>query len=151
MCFGRQLRSGPFWVLWYKNRVLAGQTQHADGTLQPWLSGGQRAHLCLWRNGGQQRVWQSSQQLWSVWPRHTTVSRSLVEKPKEIASQLRKCDKCLFVLRWRELCGMREARKNHGLVVVNNRIYAVGGQGAIGTVHWWTINNAIIPTPKLLL
>ncbi|XP_003968914.1 kelch-like protein 7 isoform X1 [Takifugu rubripes] len=33
---------------------------------------------------------------------------------------------------WRELCGMREARKNHGLVVVNNRIYAVGGQGAIG-------------------
>lgn len=27
---------------------------------------------------------------------------------------------------------MREARKNHGLVVVNNRIYAVGGQGAIG-------------------
>lgn len=35
------------------------------------------------------------------------------------------------VHRWRELCGMREARKNHGLVVVNNRIYAVGGQGAI--------------------
>lgn len=35
------------------------------------------------------------------------------------------------VLRWRELCGMREARKNHGLVVINNRIYAVGGQGAI--------------------
>ncbi|KAE8282089.1 Kelch-like protein 7 [Larimichthys crocea] len=33
---------------------------------------------------------------------------------------------------WRELCGMREARKNHGLVVVNNRIYAVGGQGALG-------------------
>lgn len=30
---------------------------------------------------------------------------------------------------------MREARKNHGLVVVNNRIYAVGGQGAIGTLH----------------
>lgn len=27
---------------------------------------------------------------------------------------------------------MREARKNHGLVVVNNRIYAVGGQGALG-------------------
>lgn len=39
------------------------------------------------------------------------------------------------VLRWRELCGMREARKNHGLVVVNNRIYAVGGQGAIGTLY----------------
>lgn len=34
--------------------------------------------------------------------------------------------------KWRELCGMREARKNHCLVVVNNRIYAVGGQGAIG-------------------
>lgn len=33
---------------------------------------------------------------------------------------------------WRELCGMREARKNHGLVVVNNRIYAVGGQGTLG-------------------
>ncbi|XP_056154465.1 kelch-like protein 7 [Lampris incognitus] len=33
---------------------------------------------------------------------------------------------------WRELCGMKEARKNHGLVVVNNRIYAVGGQGALG-------------------
>lgn len=27
---------------------------------------------------------------------------------------------------------MREGRKNHGLVVVNNRIYAVGGQGAMG-------------------
>lgn len=27
---------------------------------------------------------------------------------------------------------MREARKNHGLVVVNNRIYAVGGQGPLG-------------------
>lgn len=39
------------------------------------------------------------------------------------------------VLRWRELCGMREARKNHGLVVVNNRIYAVGGQGALGTLR----------------
>ncbi|XP_060915472.1 kelch-like protein 7 [Labrus mixtus] len=33
---------------------------------------------------------------------------------------------------WRELCGMREARKNHGLAVVNSRIYAVGGQGALG-------------------
>lgn len=38
----------------------------------------------------------------------------------------------VVVLRWRELCGMKEARKNHGLVVVNNRIYAVGGQGALG-------------------
>lgn len=37
--------------------------------------------------------------------------------------------------RWRELCGMREARKNHGLVVVNNRIYAVGGQGALGALR----------------
>ncbi|KPP68542.1 kelch-like protein 7-like [Scleropages formosus] len=33
---------------------------------------------------------------------------------------------------WRELCGMREARKNHGLVFVNDRIYAVGGQNVIG-------------------
>uniref|UniRef100_A0AAQ5ZQW1 BTB domain-containing protein n=2 Tax=Amphiprion ocellaris TaxID=80972 RepID=A0AAQ5ZQW1_AMPOC len=33
---------------------------------------------------------------------------------------------------WKELCGMREARMNHGLVVVNNRIYAVGGQGTQG-------------------
>lgn len=30
---------------------------------------------------------------------------------------------------------MRESRKNHGLVVVNNRIYAVGGQGALGMTH----------------
>lgn len=37
-----------------------------------------------------------------------------------------------LVLRWRELSGMREARKNHGLVVVNNRIYAIGGQGTFG-------------------
>ncbi|KAI4888589.1 hypothetical protein NFI96_007707 [Prochilodus magdalenae] len=33
---------------------------------------------------------------------------------------------------WRVLCGMREARKNHGLVVVNSRIYAVGGQNGLG-------------------
>ncbi|CAM4639843.1 unnamed protein product [Leuciscus chuanchicus] len=33
---------------------------------------------------------------------------------------------------WRVLCGMREARKNHGLVVVNSRIYAVGGQNTLG-------------------
>uniref|UniRef100_A0A8C1MAM0 Kelch-like family member 7 n=1 Tax=Cyprinus carpio TaxID=7962 RepID=A0A8C1MAM0_CYPCA len=33
---------------------------------------------------------------------------------------------------WRALCGMREARKNHGLVVVNSRIYAVGGQNTLG-------------------
>lgn len=35
-------------------------------------------------------------------------------------------------VRWRVLCGMREARKNHGLVVVNSRIYAVGGQNTLG-------------------
>ncbi|KAF6717561.1 Kelch-like protein 7 [Oryzias melastigma] len=34
--------------------------------------------------------------------------------------------------KWRELSGMKEARKNHGLVVVNSRIYAVGGQGPLG-------------------
>ncbi|XP_021428159.1 kelch-like protein 7 [Oncorhynchus mykiss] len=33
---------------------------------------------------------------------------------------------------WRELSGMREARKNHGLVFVNNRIYAVGGMNGLG-------------------
>ncbi|KAJ8267273.1 hypothetical protein COCON_G00124450 [Conger conger] len=33
---------------------------------------------------------------------------------------------------WTELCGMREARKNHGLVFVNERIYAVGGQNGMG-------------------
>lgn len=49
----------------------------------------------------------------------------------------------LPVLRWRELCGMRESRKNHGLVVVNNRIYAVGGQGALGTKK---IDLTITPT-----
>lgn len=45
---------------------------------------------------------------------------------------------CLNVSRWRELCGMREARKNHGLVVVNNRIYAIGGQGTVGRKHFST-------------
>ncbi|KAG9333140.1 hypothetical protein JZ751_013398 [Albula glossodonta] len=33
---------------------------------------------------------------------------------------------------WRELCGMIECRKNHGLVFVNERIYAVGGQNGMG-------------------
>lgn len=28
---------------------------------------------------------------------------------------------------------MREPRKNHGLVFVNDRIYAVGGQNGMGT------------------
>ena len=30
---------------------------------------------------------------------------------------------------------MRESRKNHGLVVVNHRLYAIGGQGATGKNH----------------
>ncbi|KAF3843720.1 hypothetical protein F7725_002569 [Dissostichus mawsoni] len=34
--------------------------------------------------------------------------------------------------KWREMCEIREVRKNHGLVAVNGRIYAVGGQGALG-------------------
>ena len=29
---------------------------------------------------------------------------------------------------------MREARKNHGLVFVNERIYAVGGQNGMGMI-----------------
>uniref|UniRef100_A0A8C4SIK2 Kelch-like family member 7 n=1 Tax=Erpetoichthys calabaricus TaxID=27687 RepID=A0A8C4SIK2_ERPCA len=33
---------------------------------------------------------------------------------------------------WTELCPMIEARKNHGLVFVNDRIYAVGGQNGMG-------------------
>lgn len=36
---------------------------------------------------------------------------------------------------------MREARKNHGLAVVNNRIYAVGGQGALGTKNGYYYNH----------
>lgn len=62
----------------------------------------------------------------------------------------------LSVLRWRELCGMREARKNHGLAVVNNRIYAVGGQGAIGTKnryyynHYNDLNSAVITQLKIV-
>ncbi|XP_062384862.1 kelch-like protein 7 [Sardina pilchardus] len=45
---------------------------------------------------------------------------------------------------WRELCAMREGRKNHGLVAVNNRIYAVGGQGGLGgldTVEYYEIGT----------
>ncbi|KAK1172950.1 hypothetical protein AOXY_G5658 [Acipenser oxyrinchus oxyrinchus] len=34
--------------------------------------------------------------------------------------------------KWTELCPMIEARKNHGLVCVNDRIYAVGGQNGMG-------------------
>ncbi|XP_029502170.1 kelch-like protein 7 isoform X1 [Oncorhynchus nerka] len=40
---------------------------------------------------------------------------------------------------WRELSGMREARKNHGLVFVNNRIYAVGGMNGLGMAHTHTL------------
>uniref|UniRef100_A0A4W3JMH7 Kelch-like family member 7 n=1 Tax=Callorhinchus milii TaxID=7868 RepID=A0A4W3JMH7_CALMI len=33
---------------------------------------------------------------------------------------------------WTELAAMLEARKNHGLVFVNDRIYAIGGQNGLG-------------------
>ncbi|KAK9396327.1 Kelch like family member 7 [Crotalus adamanteus] len=33
---------------------------------------------------------------------------------------------------WTELCPMLEARKNHGLVVVKDKIFAVGGQNSLG-------------------
>ncbi|XP_014196918.1 kelch-like protein 7 [Haplochromis burtoni] len=33
---------------------------------------------------------------------------------------------------WRKLHEMRVARKNHGLVVIDNKIYAVGGEGSTG-------------------
>uniref|UniRef100_H3ATV3 Kelch like family member 7 n=1 Tax=Latimeria chalumnae TaxID=7897 RepID=H3ATV3_LATCH len=33
---------------------------------------------------------------------------------------------------WTELCPMIECRKNHGLVFVNDKIYAVGGQNGLG-------------------
>lgn len=64
--------------------------------------------------------------------------QQVVNRIRHVALLLIICVLCyalhlFFSLRWRELCGMREARKNHGLVVVNNRIYAVGGQGALGT------------------
>lgn len=36
--------------------------------------------------------------------------------------------------RWKKIRGMKDARKNHGLVVVNNRIFAIGGQGATGAL-----------------
>ncbi|XP_010871644.1 kelch-like protein 7 isoform X2 [Esox lucius] len=45
---------------------------------------------------------------------------------------------------WRELSGMREARKNHGLVFVNNRIYAVGGMNGLGgldSVEYYDISR----------
>ncbi|CAJ0966197.1 unnamed protein product [Ranitomeya imitator] len=34
---------------------------------------------------------------------------------------------------WTELCPMIEARKNHGLVFVKDRIFAIGGQNGLGT------------------
>ncbi|ROI69401.1 Kelch-like protein 7 [Anabarilius grahami] len=45
---------------------------------------------------------------------------------------------------WRVLCMMREARKNHGLVVVNSRIYVVGGQNTLGgldSVEYYEIGS----------
>lgn len=39
---------------------------------------------------------------------------------------------CYNLQRWRKLHEMRVARKNHGLVVVDNKIYAVGGEGSTG-------------------
>ena len=57
----------------------------------------------------------------------------------------------LSVLRWKELCGMRVARKNHGLVVVNNRIYAIGGQGALGNNTNITTTTTVIMSNAVLL
>lgn len=36
---------------------------------------------------------------------------------------------------WTEICRMNEARKNHGLVVVNDQIYALGGHGTKGALN----------------
>lgn len=74
MCVCRQLCPRPFRMLRHKNRVVAGEIQHADGPLQPRLSGGQRPHLRLRGDGGQQCVGQGPQQLWGLRPQHTTVS-----------------------------------------------------------------------------
>lgn len=145
-CSCRELRPGPFRVLRHEDGVLAGQAQHADGPLQPRLGGGPRPHLRLRWDGGQQRVGQSPQQLRGLRPQHATVSHHFVApipiRKKQNKTKHQNGNKMVLivvdylpVLRWRELCGMREARKNHGLVVVNNRIYAVGGQGAMGTVQ----------------
>lgn len=40
---------------------------------------------------------------------------------------------CVVFSRWTELCPMIEARKNHGLVFVKDKIFAVGGQNGSGT------------------
>lgn len=37
-----------------------------------------------------------------------------------------------YFFRWTELCPMIEARKNHGLVFVKDKIFAVGGQNGLG-------------------
>uniref|UniRef100_W5N0R3 Kelch-like family member 7 n=1 Tax=Lepisosteus oculatus TaxID=7918 RepID=W5N0R3_LEPOC len=45
---------------------------------------------------------------------------------------------------WTELCPMIEARKNHGLVFVNEKIYAVGGQNGMGgldSVEYYDIGS----------
>lgn len=50
---------------------MGGRAQHADATLLPQLSGGQWAHLCLWRNRVRQGL---PQQLRGVRPHHPGVS-----------------------------------------------------------------------------
>lgn len=40
--------------------------------------------------------------------------------------------KNFFPPRWTELCSMIEPRKNHGLVFVKDKIFAVGGQNGLG-------------------
>ncbi|KAF6715054.1 Kelch-like protein 7 [Oryzias melastigma] len=46
---------------------------------------------------------------------------------------------------WTRMCAMREARKGHGLVVVGNRIFAVGGsgpQGGLRSVEYFEIGSS---------
>lgn len=43
--------------------------------------------------------------------------------------------KLSLFFRWTELCPMIEARKNHGLVFVKDKIFAVGGQNGLGMWH----------------
>ncbi|RVE70271.1 hypothetical protein OJAV_G00062530 [Oryzias javanicus] len=46
---------------------------------------------------------------------------------------------------WTEMCAMREARKEHGLVVVGNRIFAIGGSGPDGglrSVEYFEIGSS---------
>uniref|UniRef100_A0A1A8FIF8 Kelch-like family member 7 n=2 Tax=Nothobranchius korthausae TaxID=1143690 RepID=A0A1A8FIF8_9TELE len=45
---------------------------------------------------------------------------------------------------WRELCPMTQPRKDHGLVVVNNLIYAIGGKGQQGflrSVEYYNVGS----------